>query len=145
MSYPGAMTTGMQTGVVPPPPPAYAPYGRVSGQPAPPQTPGPPAPPAPKPPRARGLLVALIAATALISAGIGGGIVAVFNHTTAQPAQTAPPAPTDAQVHADNVHLCTLFATYNSAMTNSPNRTADQIMPQVFGLRLALAQSPNAG
>jgi hypothetical protein len=89
--------------------------------------------------------VATIAVTALISAGIGGGIVAAVNHTTSptQAAPAAPPAPTAKQVHADNVRLCTLWATYNSAMPDPP-KTAMDVLPTLNGLRWALAESPNA-
>ncbi len=130
MSDPARMTTGVA--------PAYGgnvPYGQAPGQPAPPQqTQLPPAPAPPKRRRGRGFLVAAIALTALISAGIGGGIVAAVNHTTSQTsaAPAASPAPTPEQVHADNVHLCTLFATYNSAMPNPPKTAAD-LLPASVG------------
>ena len=137
MSDPARMTTGVA--------PAYGgnvPYGQAPGQPMPPQqTQLPPAAP-PKRRRGRGFLVAAMAVTALISAGIGGGIVAAVNHTTSSTpaAPAAPPAPTAEQVHAENVRLCTAYATYNSALPTPP-KSALEIYPVVNGIRWALAES----
>ena len=139
MTYPpgeaaGTTGAGPVTGANPP-------YGNGTG----------PVPTAPLPPNShlnspRRHSVVTLAATALVSALIGGGVVAAVDafvlHEKSSSGST-PSTPTSGQIHDANVKLCTSFAIVNAAMP-SPQKTALDVLPQVYGLRSALAENPNA-
>jgi hypothetical protein len=139
MTYPPGEAAGTTGGA--PAGGGNSPYGNGTG-------PVPTAPPLPggqpKSPRRRS--VGTLAATALVSALIGGGIVAAVDafvlHDRSSSA-SKPSAPTSEQIHDANVKLCTSFAIVNAAMPN-PQKTALDVLPQIYGLRSALAENPNA-
>lgn len=92
-------------------------------------------------------LVAALAVTALLGVVIGGAVTALLLRGSDRSSTVAAPvtsAPSVEQVHTANVQLCTAFATYNSAMPSSADRAVEDVMPQVFGLRLALIAAPSA-
>lgn len=115
--------------VAAPPYPPVAGYGYTPGTPPPPK-------------QRRGGLIAGMVATGLIAGLLGGGIGALIvsrNHQAT--AAGAVSASTD--IHAQDVQLCTAYATINSAMPK-PQDTALEVLPVANGLRLALAETPNA-
>lgn len=157
MTYPAA-TAAVAAGYPPAYAPAAPPYGRApAGLPTPqpgavPPGPLPPPPstaPGPKRPRT-GLFAALVVA-AIVVAGLLGGIAGALitlqsdnrpsQANTAQP--QAPTPPSAETIRAQNVQLCTAYATINSAMPK-PQDNALQVLPGVNGLRLALAENPAA-
>jgi hypothetical protein len=106
----------------------------------------PPYPPAPgygntpaAPPhkQRRGGLIVGIAAAVLIAGLLGGGIGAFAATRTHQAAVPA------ADMHTQDIQLCTAYATINSALPK-PQDTALELLPAVNGLRLAIAESPGA-
>lgn len=158
MTYPAA-TAAVATGYPPAyAPPAPPPYGHApAGQPAPQPGAVPPGPPfrapatAPGPKRPNTGRFAALVVAAIVVAGLLGGIAgALITHQTdsrqsqannAQP--QAPAAPSAETIQAQDVQLCTAYATINSAMPK-PQDNALQVLPGVNGLRLALAENPAA-
>ncbi len=120
------MTYQAATPVAPPPYPPAPGYGY---------------PPGPSPKRSRGGLVAGITGAILAAGLVGGGIGAFVAGRDHQVAGSTAAASTD--THAQDVQLCTAFATVNSAMPSPPS-TALDVLPGVNGLRLALTDAPNA-
>lgn len=97
-------------------------------------------PPAPSKPKRR---IAGMAATALVAGLLGGGIgaaVAGRSHQAAGPSSSAAGA---LDQHAQNVQLCTAYASTNASMPN-PQTSALEVLPGVNALRLALAAAPDA-
>lgn len=157
MTYPAA-TAAVATGYPPAYAPAAPPYGRVpAGLPTPQPgavPPGPPPPPpstAPAPKRPRTGLFAALVVAAVVVAGLLGGIAGAFithqsdnRPSQANTAQPQAPAPPSAEtIRAQNVQLCTAYATINSAMPK-PARNALDVLPGANGLRLALSETPAA-
>ena len=107
--------------------------------------PYPPAPgygytPGPPPKRRSGLVAGLTGA--ILAAGlVGGGIGAFIAGRDHQPASSTAASPTD--THAQDVQLCTAYATINSSLPK-PQDSALQVLPAANGLRLALTEAPNA-
>lgn len=114
--------------------------------------PAPPQPP-PVPARRRWLVPALVGGTAVAALTIGALLGAVFTGgsgaDTASPltsqtaAPTADPAPSAAEVHAQDVSLCTSYAVINSA-TPRPDLVGSDLLPTVTALKVALAENPHA-
>lgn len=113
-------------------------------------TPPPPYAPAPKygytpgaPEQRRGGIITGFVAAALL-AGLLGGVIGAFtasrNHPSASVA-AGPQSTTD--THAQDVQLCTAYATINASMPN-PQTSALEVLPGVNALRLALAEAPHA-
>lgn len=119
-------------------------------QPAP--APGPFGPPtvAPKRPRRVGLIAA-IAATALISAGLGAAVGTVVTNSASSSdgaAQTPTPtntaaAPATGDTHEQDVGLCTRYAAINSAIPK-PYDNAMDILPAAAALQASLEDYPGA-
>ncbi|MFA5607605.1 MAG: hypothetical protein WDA07_10505 [Leucobacter sp.] len=100
---------------------------------------------APPPPQRRGVLIAAIAATALLSAGIGAAVGTVIARSStpdtsvAAPAAPTPGTATDAgtSTHAQDVALCTRYAIVNSAIPK-PYDNAMDILPAAAALQTSL-------
>lgn len=147
MEYPalGATSMGVAAGYAPAYP-ATAPQQHAP-------TPAPPAggpPPTTTPNKPRGPRRALLLCVAVMVAALAGGAVGAvitnqLQHRDTPPSAAAstPPAPSAEAIHAADVRLCTAYATINSAMPN-PQTSALEVLPGVNGLRLALAENPNA-
>lgn len=114
--------------------------------------PGPSGPPpsAPKRPQRWGLIAA-IAATALISAGVGATVGTIATNSassnggasqTVQPSNAAG-APATGDTHAQDVGLCTRYATINSAIPK-PYDNAMDILPAAAALQASLEDYPGA-
>jgi hypothetical protein len=118
-----------------------SPYGNGTGP-----LPTAPPPPGGQPKSPRRRSVVTLAATALVSALIGGGIVAAVDafvlHDKSSSA-SKPSAPTSGQIHDANVKLCTQYAIANAALPE-PQQSALDILPVVNAIRLALAENPDA-
>ncbi|MBU8820736.1 hypothetical protein KL864_33240 [Mycolicibacterium goodii] len=85
----------------------------------------------------------------MLVAGLLGGVVGGIVGRHSAP-QAPPPAATSATptysaetIRAQNIQLCTAYATINSAMP-SPAENAMQVLPGTNGLRLALQEAPAA-
>lgn len=108
-------------------------------------------PPSSTPPNrlGRGGLIAVVAATALISAGLGtavGAIVIKSSSTDAaalQPANGAGAPATTEDTRAQDVGLCTRYAAINSAIPK-PYDNAMDILPAAAALQAALEDYPGA-
>lgn len=98
----------------------------------------------PKRPRRVGLIAA-IAATALISAGLGAAVGTVVTNSASSSdgaTQTVDPtnvagAPATGDTHAQDVGLCTRYATINSAIPNNYTNAMD-ILPAAAALQASL-------
>ncbi|OKH62039.1 Uncharacterised protein [Mycobacteroides abscessus subsp. massiliense] len=117
-------------------------------QPYPPADLGGPPPSAPPNRPGRGGLIAIVAATALISAGLGtaiGAITIKSSGAAAQGVQSANDAgaPATGDTHAQDVALCTRYATINSAMPRK-DKNAAELLPGVGALETALHEFPSA-
>jgi hypothetical protein len=147
MSHPGGNSDAVPTAVGPMSS-GYGPYGPPPGYlgaPVPPVQHGSP----PRPP-ARGRLVAVFGATALISAVVGGlaggGVVAASHRdpTVSQPEVAAvPPPPTAAEVHEADVRLCTAYTIANAAIP-VPQKSALDVFPVVDAMKWGLSENPDA-
>lgn len=112
---------------------------------------GGPPPSAPPNRPGRGGLIAIVAATALISAGLGTAIGAIVIKSTSSPgaaAQAVQPAngagaPASGDTHAQDVGLCTRYAAINSAIPK-PYDNAMDILPAAAALQAALEDYPGA-
>lgn len=98
----------------------------------------------------RGGLIAIVAATALISAGLGTavGALVIKSSSTDAAAQTVQPAngagaSATGDTHAQDVGLCTRYATINSAIPK-PYDNAMDILPAASALQAALEDYPGA-
>lgn len=129
----------------------YQPVPETAGyQPVPP--PGHFGPPAPTPKRSgRKGLIAVIAATALLSAGAGAAIGTIAANSASsdhaapqaiQPTETTGAAST-ADAHAQDVGLCTRYAIINSAVPK-PYDNAMDILPAASALQASLEDYPGA-
>lgn len=104
----------------------------------------------PKRPRRVGLIAA-IAATALISAGLGAAVGTVVTSSASSSdgaTQTVEPtnvagAPATGDTHAQDVGLCTRYATINSAMPAKDKKASD-LLPGVAALESSLQEFPGA-
>lgn len=111
---------------------------------------GGPPPAAPKRP-GRGGLVAIVAATALISAGLGTAIGAAVVKSTSPSdatAQTVQPenvadAPATGDTHAQDIAVCSKYAIINATIPNPDTKGMD-LLPAVAALENALAENPHA-
>ncbi len=107
-------------------------------------------PPSPKH-LGRGGLIAIVAATALISGGLGTAVGALVIKSTSSndaAAQTAQPANgagarATGDTHAQDVGLCTRYAAINSAIPK-PYDNAMDILPASSALQAALEDYPGA-
>lgn len=122
-----------------PGPPPSAPQVHYTGGPWQP-VPQQPAPPGGKPRRALLVTAAIVALAAVFAAGIGG--VFVGSRLNTEPAdqqqtQASPPAPTDAEVNAATVDLCTRFAAGSRAMP-VPQNTGFDVIPTLIYISDAL-------
>lgn len=118
--------------------PIYRPADLGGPPPSPPNRPG------------RGGLIAIVAATALISAGLGTaiGAIAIKSSSPDAAAQAVQPAndagaPATGDTHAQDVGLCTRYATINSAMPRK-DKNAAELLPGVGALETALHEFPSA-
>ena len=98
----------------------------------------------------RGGLIAIVAATALISAGLGTaiGAMAIKSSSPDAAAQAVQPAndagaSASGDTHAQDVGLCTRYATINSAMPRK-DKNAAELLPGVGALETALHEFPSA-
>lgn len=148
-----AVTTGYGPAYTPP---AQAPYGPTPAYAQPPQPGQAPTPPT-APPKGSGegggkrprigRITAMVAT--VLAAGLLGGVAgaAVTHRTTAtvEPAAPVPATPTysAATIQAQNIQLCTAYATINSAMPK-PQSNALEVLPAVNALRIALNDNPAA-
>lgn len=115
-------------------------YPPVGGQP----------PAAPKRP-GRGGLVSIVAATALISSGLGAAIGAAVIRSTSPSdasAQTVQPAngadaPTTRDTHAQDIAVCSKYAIINATIPNPDTKGMD-LLPAASALENALAENPHA-
>lgn len=147
MEYPalGATAMGMAAGYAPaypaPAPQQYAPT------PAPPAGTPPPTttPKKPRSPRGALLLCVAVMVAALAGGAVGAVVTNQLQHRDPSPgaAPSAPPAPSAEAIHAADVRLCTAYVTINAAMPK-PQNSGMEVLPGVNGLRLALAENPNA-
>lgn len=135
-------------------PPAQVPYGSApaygaDGAPTPQPTPPPPSPggsPDGGKRKTIGRIAMLVAA--ILIAGLVGGILGavIVSRTSTNPAPVDQPvAPTysASTIQAQNIQLCTAYATINSSMP-SPAENGMQVLPGANGLRLALNENPAA-
>ncbi|ODQ91354.1 hypothetical protein BHQ17_16800 [Mycolicibacterium holsaticum] len=105
----------------------------------------------PPPAQRRGVLIAAIAATALLSAGIGAAVgTVVANSSAPDTSMAVPPAPTPgtatdtgASSHAQDVALCTRYAIVNSAIPK-PYDNAMDILPAAAALQASLEEYAGA-
>lgn len=119
-------------------------------QPAP--APGHFGPPVSTPKRSgRGGLIALVAATALVAAGVGAAVGTIATNSASsndRASQTSEPtnvagAPATGDTHAQDVGLCTRYATINSAIPNNYTNAMD-ILPAAAALQASLEDYPGA-
>ncbi len=112
---------------------------------------GGPPPSAPPNRPGRGGLIAAIAATALISAGLGTAIGAIVIKSTSsadaaaqavQPANVAG-APASGDTHAQDIAVCSKYAIINATIPNPDTRGMD-LLPAAAALENALAENPHA-
>ncbi|SHT80807.1 hypothetical protein [Mycobacteroides abscessus] len=116
--------------------PIYPPADLGGPPPSPPNRPG------------RGGLIAVVAAIALISAGLGTAVGAIVIKSTSSNAATVQPtnvagAPATGDTHAQDVGLCTRYATINSAMPRK-DKNAAELLPGVAALETSLQEFPGA-
>jgi len=118
--------------------PIYRPADLGGPPPSPPNRPG------------RGGLIAIVAATALISAGLGTaiGAIAIKSSSPDAAAQAVQPAndagaPATGDTHAQDVGLCTRYAAINSAIPK-PYDNAMDILPAAAALQASLEDYPGA-
>ena len=109
------------------------------------------APVSPRKRSGRGGLIAVVAATALIAAGMGAAVGTIVTNSasstdgasqTGQPATVAD-APATGDTHAQDVGLCTRYATINSAMPAKDTKASD-LLPGVAALESSLQEFPGA-
>lgn len=108
--------------------------------------PPPSAPPPPNSPGRRGGLIAVVAATALISAGLGTAIGALAikpSSPDAAPQAVDAGTPASGDTHAQDVALCTRYAIVNGAMPSRDVKASD-LLPGVTALETALQEFPDA-
>lgn len=135
-------------------PPAQVPYGSApaygaDGAPTPQPTPPPPSPggsPDGGKRKTIGRIAMLVAA--ILIAGLVGGILGavIVSRTSTNPAPVDQPvAPTysASTIQAQNIQLCTAYATINSSMPK-PAENALDVLPGANGMRLALSETPAA-
>ena len=98
----------------------------------------------------RGGLIAIVAATALISAGLGTavGALVIKSSSTDPAAQSVQPAngagaPATGDTHAQDVGLCTRYAAINSAMPRK-DKNAAELLPGVGALETSLREFSGA-
>lgn len=111
----------------------------------------------PPPPRRRWLTPAIMAGTAAVALGIGVALGVVFSDggsstvadttgaavTSKSTADTVSAPPSAAEVHAQDVALCTRYAVVNTTQPRTDRRALD-ILPAATALENALADNPNA-
>mgnify|MGYP007086569973 FL=1 len=111
----------------------------------------------PTPPRRRWLVPAVVAVTAAAALGIGVALGAVLSEggsgsaadttgavvTNESAADTVNSTPSAAEVHVQDVSLCTSYAIINSAMV-TPDKVGSDLLPTVTALQVALADNPDA-
>ncbi|MFV8275829.1 hypothetical protein [Mycobacteroides abscessus] len=106
----------------------------------------PPVPPPPQPARRQGWVIAL-AVTAVVGIGLGTVIgVLIGNGGDDAPKQetaTSDAKPSEAEVHAQDIKLCTDYAIINTAIV-TPDEKGSDLLPAVTALQVALTESPNA-
>jgi len=98
----------------------------------------------------RGGLIAIVAATALISAGLGTAIGAIVVKSTSstdaaalQPANGAGAPATTEDTHAQDVAVCSKYAIINATIPNPDTKGMD-LLPAAAALENALAENPHA-
>ncbi len=114
---------------------------------------GGPPPSAPPNRPGRGGLIAIVAATALISAGLGtaigataiGAITIKSSGAPAQAVQSANDAgaPATGDTHAQDVAVCSKYAIINATIPNPDTKGMD-LLPAAAALENALAENPHA-
>lgn len=108
----------------------------------------------PIPPRRRWLTPAIVAGTAVVALSSGVALGSVFGSATAErtdaasaatdssaDSTAAPPSP--AEIHAQDVVLCTRYAVVNTTQPRTDRRALD-ILPAAAALENALADTPHA-
>ncbi len=99
----------------------------------------------------RGGLIAIVAATALISAGLGTAIGAMVIKSTS-PNEVVPQAveatndagaPAHGDTHAQDIAVCSKYAIINATIPNPDTRGMD-LLPAAAALENALAENPHA-
>lgn len=138
-------------------------YGSAPSAPVPghygalPPTPPPGTPWQPKPARRRRWLVpAVVGGTAVVALVAGvtlgavfGGDQAASESSSAGPVGSDPASasaggvPSPAEVHAQDVSLCTSYAIINTAIP-TPDTSGADLLPAVAALKIALAENPSA-
>lgn len=136
-----------------PHPPAPGHYGAVPPAP-PPSAPGQP----PSPARRRWVMSAVVGGTAVVAliagvtlgAAFGGGGASDSGNSEGPGAALSDTtgvagggAPSPAEVHAQDVALCTSYAIINTAIP-TPDTTGSDLLPAVAALQNALAENPYA-
>ena len=137
-----------------PHPPAPGHYGALPPAP-PPGAPGQP----PSPARRRWVMPAVVGGTAVVALIAGVTLGAAFGGSGASNSgtdnegpvaiQSDPTgvagggAPSPAEVHAQDVSLCTSYAIINSAIPR-PDRVGSDLLPAVTALKVALDDNPHA-
>lgn len=107
------------------------------------------APVSPRKRSGRGGLISLVAATALVAAGMGAVVGTIVTRSSTDSAsQTGQPTnaastPATGDTHAQNVGLCTRYAIVNGAMPTKDKKASD-ILPGVTALETALQEFPGA-
>jgi hypothetical protein len=109
------------------------------------------APVSPRKRSGRGSLIAVVAATALIAAGMGAAVGTIVTNSAAstdgasqsgQPTTVAG-APATGDTHAQDVGLCTRYAIINGAMPSKDTKASD-LLPGVTALESSLREFPRA-
>lgn len=137
-----------------PHPPAPGHYGALPAAP-PPGAPGQP----PSPARRRWVMPAVVGGTAVVAliagvtlgAAFGGGGASDSGNSEGPGATLSPTtgvaggggAPSPAEIHAQDVSLCTSYAIINTAIP-TPDTTGSDLLPAVAALQNALAENPYA-
>ena len=137
-----------------PHPPAPGHYGALPPAPHP-GAPGQP----PSPARRRWVMPAVVGGTAVVALIAGVTLGAVFGGGGTSDSGTGTEAPVEiqrdpagvagggapspAEVHAQDVSMCTSYAIINSAMV-TPDKTGSDLLPTVTALQVALADNPDA-
>lgn len=136
-----------------PHPPAPGHYGALPPAP-PPGAPGQP----PSPARRRWVMPAVVGGTAVVAliagvtlgAAFGGGGASNSGNSEGPGAIQSDPtgvagggAPSPAEIHAQDVSLCTSYAIINTAIP-TPDTTGSDLLPAVAALQNALAENPYA-
>jgi hypothetical protein len=139
MTYPPGEAAGTAGAI--PASNANSPYGNGTG----PVPTGPP-PPIDRLKSSRRPSLVTLVATALVSALIGGGVVAAVDafvlHDKSSSA-SKPSSPTSEQIHDANVKLCTSYAISNAALPK-PQKSALDVLPVVNAYQLAITANPDA-